>query len=67
MTRKSLAKRKLTDAERHNRFVAMAQQLRSPRLAADPAILPHTHVASGSAKRLFEFCNRAKFAPRHQR
>ena len=27
MTRKSLAKPKLTDAERHNRFVAMAQQL----------------------------------------
>ena len=27
MTRKSLAKPKLTDAERHNRFVAMAQQV----------------------------------------
>jgi hypothetical protein len=27
MTRKSLAKPKLTDAERHHRFVAMAQQV----------------------------------------
>ena len=27
MTRKSLAKPKLTDAARHNRFVAMAQQV----------------------------------------
>ena len=27
MTRKLLAKPKFTDAERHNRFVAMAQQL----------------------------------------
>jgi hypothetical protein len=27
MTRKSLAKPKLTDAKRHNRFVAMAQQV----------------------------------------
>jgi hypothetical protein len=27
MTRKSLAKPKLTDAERHNRFLAMAQQV----------------------------------------
>jgi hypothetical protein len=27
MTRKSLAKPKLTDADRHNRFVAMAQQV----------------------------------------
>jgi hypothetical protein len=27
MTRKSLAKPKLTDAERHNRFVAMAQKV----------------------------------------
>ena len=37
------------------------------RTVVDPAILPHTHVAFGSAKRLFEFCNRGKFAPRHQR
>jgi hypothetical protein len=28
MTRKSLAKPKLTDVERHNRFVAMAQQVK---------------------------------------
>jgi hypothetical protein len=27
MTRKSLAKPKLTDAERHNRFLAIAQQV----------------------------------------
>jgi hypothetical protein len=29
MTRKSLAKPKLTDVERHDRFVAMAQQVRA--------------------------------------